>query len=659
MSRLRILLPPPRSLALILAALGVAACSDDAERQPVAPETGELAPDEVASSGPLSSATGSTGPLRVTSRFSLSVDAEGRLEPGTPIEVTLSGTSHLATPRAAFYVTLPEVEAAKRSSWGPGFRVPTGEPLAPVASWEEGRSRGSPFRYTTTARIPRPGYYRVAASARRVSELPRSQEGRRIQDVAHDELWLLIREEGGAVTASFEPDSLPEDAVAQPGPFRVRRGPGQEGGAAPSRRGQTEDAGAPGVRWASLFPGALDALGSLVRRTGLDRLFRAAGLRPASELTWEILYYSQDDSAYVPVPHADYFVKFLEEVCDDDGGGTLLAQSCTFNTVGSTSGETDSQGRITLECRDGEFYDGEVHTANTMVAVTPNNEGHFFGDFDQDCGQTFDEKLQSMTTPSKAARVFIGTVMSAQESWALFDITRPQIEVQLTHAQDSSYAGLYEWDADRIRIDTVHAVWGEQGYATQAHEYGHALHNTALGGFPPREPCPDDLTTSRFTSETNFSCAFIEGFATYHEALTAGPLGIMFDDVSENTGLQEGEDGGLIEGAVAAFFFDLTTDIGDGGEDFDNLNLAPSYLGDVIATCDVLESGSWIRGNGVDHYVYCLENEVDEEVLASPDYFPFRESDPEAQEEEATEPPEWNMAKIRALWRYDLYKNGS
>jgi len=67
-----------------------------------------------------------------------------------------------------------------------------------------------------------------------------------------------------------------------------------------------------------------------------------------------------------------------------------------------------------------------------MVAVTPNNEGHLFGDFDQDGGQTFEETLQSMTTPSKVARVFIGIAMSAQGSWALFDITRPQIEVQLT-----------------------------------------------------------------------------------------------------------------------------------------------------------------------------------------------------------------------------------
>jgi len=79
----------------------------------------------------------------------------------------------------------------------------------------------------------------------------------------------------------------------------------------------------------------------------------------------------------------------------------------------------------------------------------------------------------------------------------------------------------------------------------------------------------------------------------------------------------------------------------------------------VIATCDVLESGSWIRGNGVDHYVYCLENKVDPEVVDSPDYFPFREQDPDDQDEGASEPAGWDETKIRTLWRYDLYENGN
>jgi len=248
--------------------------------------------------------------------------------------------------------------------------------------------------------------------------------------------------------------------------------------------------------------------------------------------------------------------------------------------------------------------------------------------------------------------------MSAQESWALFDITRPQIEVELTKDLVDGAAGLYLWDEDRIQLDSTQVVWDNFGYFAQAHEYGHAIHNTALGGIPPGDPCPS--ADFRVIQETSLDCAFREGFATYHAVLTVGSLARYYEVI--NTGAINNNsdgDGALIEGAVASFFFDLTTNYRDDEEDFDDLDLPASYLGEVIATCDVLESGSWIRGNGVDHYVYCLENEVDQEVVDSPDYFPAREDDPEEQDESATEPSGWDPEKIPSLWRYNLYKTGN
>jgi len=523
-------------------------------------------------------------------RFQVSIEASGDLRPGVPTVLALSGTSNRATRLAGFSIHLPEVEAAKQTSWGPDFRVPEGEPLPPAARWQTGTGSGSPFQYTTSVTIPEPGYYRVVATARKASGEPAiSSEGERIQDIAHARLWLLVREGGGVVTASFEPDSLPPGAVRSPGPLRFRRSGYRPG------RGQLGTGvrpGKDGVGRASVVHTVLEALQGLIRRVGLDRSSPVTGLLPQTELTWKILYYNEDDSSFVGLPDAHYQVEFFEKTEECEDSAPLGCPQSGFDT-----GKTNSQGYIILQCRDGEFYDGSVSTKNTILFTNPLGGDGFSGDFDFDCGQIF----QTTATASVPARVFVGTTMSAQQSQALLGVSRPQIEVELSESTD--YSGVYfGGSTDLIRIDTMESTWGPFGYTVQAHEYGHAVHEKALGGIPVSGSCPDDVE-NRFTDETNLACAFTEGFATYHAALTMGSLaGEHFNHVKwTSTDVQDGSDGALIEGAVAAFFFDITDDMAEhsgelNDDEPDDLALAPSWLGQVIATCEVLDSGIWFQG---------------------------------------------------------------
>lgn len=107
----------------------------------------------------------------------------------------------------------------------------------------------------------------------------------------------------------------------------------------------------------------------------------------------------------------------------------------------------------------------------------------------------------------------------------------------------------------------------------------------------------------------------------------------------------------IIEGAVAAFFFDIT----DGAnESHDHVCYPGSYVANIIETCSVLDGG-WQRADGMDHLIYCFEQEVDPTVTGSGTYFPTRSVDPTDQEEWATEPSGWSQADVRTLWTCNLY----
>jgi hypothetical protein len=259
------------------------------------------------------------------------------------------------------------------------------------------------------------------------------------------------------------------------------------------------------------------------------------------------------------------------------------------------------------------------------------------------------------------------------ETASLLGVVRPSITVRLDpNAGNSSYSP----SADEITIrstgDADH-VWGPLGIFVAAHEYGHAVHERALGGNVAGGQCP---SPHYIDGAHNLQCAYSEGFANFHAVATRradlrneGESDWAIEQNFNYPGwvyehgspVSPSTDGSIIEGAVAAFLYDLVDapdwpdspfNTADG--DDDSVTFPGSYLADIIRTCNVLYS-SWTRADGIDHLIYCLEQQVDPAVTGSQMYFPTRSSDPFNQTEAAAEPPGWSVAVIRALWTRNLY----
>ncbi|MEE8175312.1 MAG: hypothetical protein V3T97_01715 [Gemmatimonadota bacterium] len=88
---------------------------------------------------------------------------------------------------------------------------------------------------------------------------------------------------------------------------------------------------------------------------------------------------------------------------------------------------------------------------------------------------------------------------------------------------------------------------------------------------------------------------------------------------------------------------------------FDALAVSAGYLGDVVETCDVKEGSIWKRPNGIDHLIFCFEQEIDSAVTGSSVYCPARSSHPNDFRESATEPSGLTKQKVRDIWTHNLY----
>lgn len=147
-------------------------------------------------------------------------------------------------------------------------------------------------------------------------------------------------------------------------------------------------------------------------------------------------------------------------------------------------------------------------------------------------------------------------------------------------------------------------------------------------------------------------CAYSEGFANYVGAISiSGPYST---NISNNafypatTGDGDHDDGSIIEGAIAAFLYDITDGTSESHDDVDHPG---SYVADVINSCEVKSSGNWMRADGIDHLIACFENQI-------PSYFPYfdsRNTVPSSYTESASKPSGWSSASINSLWRHNLY----
>jgi len=125
-----------------------------------------------------------------------------------------------------------------------------------------------------------------------------------------------------------------------------------------------------------------------------------------------------------------------------------------------------------------------------------------------------------------------------------------------------------------------------------------------------------------------------------------------FEDNEDWPGLLGATDGSIIEGAVAAFLFDLA-DAYSIVEPWDTLAFPGTYIADIVVSCKV---NGLYRADGVDHLIFCFEQEVDSSLAISPHtYFPTRVANTYGQWNSAGTPPGWSQSAVRATWIRDLY----
>jgi hypothetical protein len=311
-------------------------------------------------------------------------------------------------------------------------------------------------------------------------------------------------------------------------------------------------------------------------------------------------------------------------------------------------------------------YEVQVYTRSGTVQVNnPNFVSHFWGDFTWDCGYPVE-----VFAESNASHVFTNMNRTISASEAFFSYRRPFIEVDLVSDTISGYCPVSGFGgicnrADYVRIGTRTSdrygpqVWGTNGVFVQAHEYGHAFHEKALGGFYHRYY--SGCGYHDWTLPTSLGCALIEGFASYFAVATRRQATGNYEYWVETNAFYPGGDGSIVEGPVASFLYDITDSnwwglgtqgapVGQRDEHHDNIVYSGSYVAGVIASCQVRQNGVWTSNTGIDHLVYCFERQVDPTVTGSSTYFHTRNPDPTEQNQTGT--PD---TAIRALWLKNLY----
>jgi hypothetical protein len=440
-----------------------------------------------------------------------------------------------------------------------------------------------------------PGVYRVVVSAASPATRQIGSNGLATSDRAHKEEWLAILPEGGYVRSRFGPDLFPQGRALRPGPFEVRESP------------------------------------------QLDRHDGNGAVTMSSSTYLDVLAWDINRSQYYYVENT--YVWFEER------------DSYTQSVHGGADGYTDSYGLFPVGCPNSQSYYivGEVWLQNQYAYINEEYPTQFEI---RDCSEAF----VYVYTSTDNTQLFWVLSHSANLIQVFFAASRYPVRGVV---EATGGPGFYseEEDAVHIRYDRL---WDSDFFFTVGHEYGHAFMSRALGGLPSPRP---DCQFHGVAMHLSLGCAYSEGFATYVAVAAYGSqIGSQFQDVETNRffattgpGNDGIKDGAQLEWSVASFLFDLTD---AASEAHDVVSYPGSYIRDIVSSCRVLE-GSWIRENGLDHLVYCLENAVDPQITSSPLYFHARSPDPTAQNEAAPEPPSWNAQNIRRLWKTNLYGEDS
>lgn len=561
--------------------------------QPTPEQTSVMASDE-------------TTDLSALGRFDVEVRALGPIRLRDPIVLEYKVTARIATPRARIALFSPEAHYAARSGWTARGRAPNRSAVTPADELVAAMNVGQSIVRRVEMTIPQPGYYRLYATADAADESMVLPTGDFVQNFSHQELGLLVDENGGRLTAQFDLKELPDSIRRIAGVRQFRSAPFVR------ERESTE---------ASAALAARALRGSDGPSLTVDPYSIGGRIRYVNPVTGENL----------PVGGLRYQVDVQEAM--------------SGQIVYSYSGWTSPDGEWQIGCPGSNeyiyvnfFYDGAF-----IISGSPAGSGYADGW----CG--IDEGDWLVGPDQAHSWLNAGRVKAA--SMALFGgWDRPPVELRYTTTQNSYYdrnneiTQARDWIVLRTNAAVSH-IYGEFGAFAIAHEFGHAMHDDAFGGYPLSVNCPQQ--GHAYDIQLNVVCAFVEGFADFHAVATLGAETGQLNDIENNIWYPfAGGNGRTNEGTVAAFFYDL---IDPANEPHDNVQFPGQYIGKILQTCKVRYGSTWFHNSETSHNIFCFERAVDaaNATLLAPLPVSYQES--------ASEPTSWNLSAIRAVWRRNLF----
>lgn len=610
--------------APILVALAVAGCADDVTR-PAAPIRPSLSLGAAQDGIKISHA-----PIR--QRFGrITIDARTPIKVGTPVLIEITAPVIIPSSSAHLKVQVPEVaEIAFRQKFGANRSGP--RVAAPYLQWHGATSSGI-LRQTARFVFPVAGLYRV--SAQLVTDDPTLDVNGQIQNAAGTVSWIYVTKKGGRVIHSFADLYLDREASRAPTPVDTYA-------AAPEK--------AIGI---ANIPLPCDPNDPSCSPCDADPLSCEPPPDPTPQpgtFTGTLFYENQRLRQTIGLANATV------AIFDERGGWYSLVF-------------TDGNGKFTLQCPAASLrgYLQMVAAAGNdytdvldvnQTAAPPRDLSYYRPQADAAIDKCGTDTGTYMAGKPAQAELFDNITRSAINSRAIFSgFSRGKIQVHWISGLGDSTASDYTPSTDVIHIHEFRSV-GELGLFEAAHEYGHALHQFALGGIIISEASANQCQAHGMGAITNYQCAFVEGFAHYHAvALWGRQIGAArfnWIDQGQFAGFPSrfgpgSRTGPQTEGAVASTLLH----VGDGtGSRFvsskpfgtksydDKVSLGHSQVASAIRDCRITRNdGSRVQADGIDYLAYCLEKAVklyvpppscNKVICTQPPAFPMPVIDPVA-----------------------------
>ncbi len=459
-------------------------------------------------------------------RYRLKVAGSGSFRPGTPVVLTVDVESMKGTGATDLELYLPELTAFEASP-GAWRGIPRDTRMTPAQNRQIALNPGSRNGQPFTVVFPEPGLYTVQVIARQ--RTPDAVRGWTPQSTT-SHAWVLVLEDGGRFSPVYDTTMILRDAIST-GPFRH---------VDPQRQG-------PPISGVTAFRGG-------------ENQFCEVNCPPRNCCFGGSLTY------WDPVPNQILPL----------GGVTV---QLTFNTgeLFQTVASTGGYGGLPCPNPGETGFLSFVTISSAFTVRDHGSAGSTFANVSSAvCGTTY----MAHNTVLDGPLVFAHMTTARNNGGALFGRVRGPLPVDIVTPADSAFSpSFYSPSQDRISIMDTH-VDGPFGGFVAAHEYGHALQAVAFShGAPGMGTCNNPHSVE---APNTTGCAISEGWADYF-SISVIPTAFWDFELAPFV-LNFPFQGDQIEGAVAAYYLDMSDPVNAG--ETDALSLGTRFVADIISSCE-------------------------------------------------------------------------